>query len=109
RISVALCPRLPQPAASRTTRAAFRRIGLFTRASASRFLEGRVAHAARDQEEDERGDHEAVDDEDGVLVPAHVAEQRFDGDQAAPGGGEGADDGTPGTTLGAVPAHGVRE
>src|SRR6186997_2112413 len=107
RTSLGPCPGPPQPATSRTTRAAIRRIGLITRARASRFLEGRVAHAARDQEEDERGDHEAVDDEDGVVVPAHVAEQPLDGNQAAPGGCERADEERPAPTVGQLPEDDV--
>ena len=53
------------------------------------------AGAREDQQQHDRGGDQPVPDEDRVVVAAHVAEQRSDREQAAPGGRERADDERP--------------
>src|SRR3990170_4591919 len=58
-------------------------------------LEGGCPRSAQDHEYDDRGQDEPVQDEDAVRVPAHVAEQPVDREQAAPERSERSDEERP--------------
>ena len=60
-----------------------------------RILERGRPHVGSDQQEDECRCDEAVDDEDRVVVPPHVAKQAPDGDEPASGRREDPDDERP--------------